>query len=70
MAPSQSSPFSEHLKSVLAKLLFGSTRKKILSASVVAIICYLIYLKNKKSSTENLKLSKLKAVKEVVVVAI
>ena len=65
MAPSQSSPFSEHLKTVLMKLLFGSNRKKALTISVVAIICYLIHLKNKKSSTENLKLSQLKAAKEV-----
>ena len=65
MAPSHSSPFSEHLKSVLVKLFFGSTRKKALTFSVVAIIFYLIHLKNKKSSTENLKLSKLKAAKEV-----
>lgn len=65
MAPSQSSPFSEHLKTVLMKLLFGSTRKKAITFSAVIIIGYLLHLRNKKSSTENLKLSKLKAAKEV-----
>jgi len=50
---------------VLVKMLFGSKRKTAMTFSVVAIIGYLIHLKNKKSNTENLKLSKLKAAKEV-----
>jgi hypothetical protein len=65
MAPAQSTMFSEHLKTVLTKLLFGSTKKKAITASVVLIIFYLIHLKNKKSTTETLKLSKLTAAKEV-----
>jgi hypothetical protein len=65
MAPAQSTMFSEHLKIVLTKLLFGSKKKKAITVSVVLMIFYLIHLKNKKSSTESLKLSKLTAAKEV-----
>lgn len=62
----QSSMFSEHLKAVLLKLFFGSKRKKAITASAIAIIFYLLHLRNKKSNTDNLKLSKLVASKEVV----
>jgi hypothetical protein len=65
MAPAQSTMFSGHLKTVLTKLLFGSTKKKAVTVSVVLIIFYLIHLKNKKSTTESLKLANLTAAKEV-----
>lgn len=44
---------------MLTKLLFGSRKKKIITASVVVIIFYLIHLRNKKSSTDNIKLARM-----------
>lgn len=57
--------FSEHLKAVLMKLFFGSKRKKAITFSAVAIIFYLLHLKNKKSTTDNIKISKLTQAKDV-----
>lgn len=49
-------PQSATFKDVLFDLLVGSNRKKVLSATVLVIIAFLIYMKNKKSATENIKI--------------
>ena len=41
---------------IVANSLVGSPQKKAFSAVLLAIIGYLIYMKNKKSSTDNIKI--------------
>lgn len=49
-------PQSTAFKDVLFDLLVGSNRKKVLSTTVLVIIAFLIYMKKKKSATENMKI--------------
>ena len=49
---------------ILSKALIGSNQKKAFSIVLMAIIAYLIYVKNKKSSTDNIKI-KDEAIKKV-----
>lgn len=44
-----------NLKTILLDVLVGTTKKKIASGVLLAIIFYLIHVKNKKSATDNLK---------------
>jgi len=41
---------------IVVNSLVGSPQKKAFSAVLLAIIGYLIYMKNKKSSTDNIKI--------------
>jgi hypothetical protein len=41
---------------IVVNSLIGSPQKKAFSAVLLAIIGYLIYMKNKKSSTDNIKI--------------
>jgi hypothetical protein len=50
------SKVSQSVLEIVKKALLGSTQKKAFSASVLVIISYLIYIKNKKSSTDNIKI--------------
>lgn len=56
---SQSKMIFDSFSALLLKALFGSTRKRAVTASILVIIGFLLYIRNKKSSIENLKLSKL-----------
>ena len=44
------------LLEILQKAFLGSAKKQAFSAVLLAIIGYLIYIKNKKSSTDHIKL--------------
>ena len=47
---------SDGLLKIIINALVGSTHKKVVSAVVLAVIAYLIYMKNKKSSTDYVRL--------------
>jgi hypothetical protein len=47
---------AQSLWQIVVNSLVGSTQKKAFSAVLLAIIGYLIYMKNKKSSTDNIKI--------------
>ena len=46
---------TDSIMTILEKSFLGSPEKKAYSAVLLAIIGYLIYIKNKKSSTDNIK---------------
>jgi len=52
--------------SIILNALVGSTQKKIFSGILLAIIGYLLYMKNKKSTTDNIKLREERASKKKV----
>lgn len=47
---------AQGLWQIVKNSLIGSPQKKAFSAVLLAIIGYLIYMKNKKSSTDNIKI--------------
>ncbi len=47
---------SQIVMDILIAALIGSPQRKAFSGAVLVIIGYLIYMKNKKSSTENIRL--------------
>ena len=54
------------LVQIIINALAGSNKKKAFSAILLAIIGYLIYMKNKKSSTDSIKLTEKKGEKKVI----
>jgi hypothetical protein len=56
MGNSQSSVFSQQLKTVLWNIFFGSKKNKAVTFSIIVIIGFLIHIKNKKSATENIRI--------------
>ena len=48
---------TDSIMTILEKSFLGSPQKKAYSAVLLAIIGYLIYIKNKKSSTDNIKIN-------------
>ena len=55
----------EGLLKIILNALVGSTSKKVVSGVVLAIIAYLIHMKNKHSATENLRIKEDKNKKSV-----
>lgn len=48
---------AEHFKTIVMNVLLGSRKNRAISASIVAIVGFLIYMRNNsKGTTENLKL--------------
>lgn len=47
---------SDNLYTIITQALVGSDKKKAFSIILLAIVGYLIYMKNKKSSTDNIKI--------------
>jgi hypothetical protein len=45
---------------IIKNALIGTNQKKVFSAILLAIIGYLIYMKNKKSSTDTIKIDEKK----------
>ena len=50
---------------IILNALAGSPKKKLFSGILLVIIAFLIYMKNKKSATDNLKLNEKKGDKKV-----
>ena len=50
---------------IILNALAGSPKKKLFSGILLVIIAFLIYMKNKKSATDNLKLNEKKGEKKV-----
>lgn len=50
---------------IILNALIGSPKKKLFSGILLVIIAFLIYMKNKKSATDNLKLNEKKGDKKV-----
>lgn len=57
---------TESVLKALIDALVGTTNKKVFSGVLLAIIGYLLYMKNKKSSTDHLNLKEDKKKKKVV----
>lgn len=55
----QSKMIFDSFSALLMKALFGSKRKKIVTASILFIIGFLVHIKNKKTNIDSLRLSKL-----------
>lgn len=49
-------PAAQDLWQIVVNSLVGSRQKKTFSVVLLAIIGYLVYMKNKKSSTDNIKI--------------
>jgi hypothetical protein len=58
-------PTAETLGQIIKNALIGSNQKKAFSGILLAIIAYLIYMKNKKSTTDNIKLGEERNKKKV-----
>lgn len=59
-------PTAETLGQIIKNALIGSNQKKAFSSILLAIIAYLIYMKNKKSTTDNIKLREERNKKKVI----
>ena len=55
----QSKMIFNYIVVMMKDALFGTRRKKIMSVSIIAIIAFLIHIKNRKSNGQDIKLSKL-----------
>lgn len=48
---------SDHLKAIIYNVILGSRKNRAISFSIIAIVGFLLYMRNSRSSTENLRLS-------------
>lgn len=55
----QSKMIFDYIMVMMKDALLGTRRKKIMTFSIIAIIAFLIHMKNKKSNVHDVKLSKL-----------
>ena len=51
---------SDHLKAILYNVLLGSRKNQAVAFSIVGIIGFLLYMRNSRSNSENLRITEQK----------
>jgi hypothetical protein len=60
MANQSKAVLSDHLKAIFMNVMLGSRRNKAVTGSIIVIIGFLLYMRNSRSSSENLKIAGIK----------